>query len=254
MTPEHLVAFASAGKWLSGGSESRRDSITPPTLSSTRMHSILDAMASLCVSAGKGEIYAVGLQLSDDGGPNGTITLTIAGNKGVNEKVSEHLHAIWMKLQLIAKSCHEYYKVRGVTYPMDYANESPPSKAALEDASEVRLHLTLDVYRYSLRKFVARLNKHYNAFMAFAEMLNEYWLDQPETNNDHKKNFQEATDFVRFIRFLVRQDEINYSDLVTMVKGLWLLVRSLRKSKCLASWSAGVAQSRCLYNSDEEPN
>ena len=58
---EHLVAFASVGTWLSGGNESRRDSITPPTLSSTSVHSVLDAMASLCVRLGKREVYAVGL-------------------------------------------------------------------------------------------------------------------------------------------------------------------------------------------------
>ena len=92
MTPEHLVAFASASSWLSGGNESCRDSTTPPTLSSTRMHSVLDSTASLCVRVGKGEVFAVGLQLSEvDGGPNGTITLTIAGNKGVTEEVWEHL-------------------------------------------------------------------------------------------------------------------------------------------------------------------
>ena len=160
MTPEHLVAFASVGTWLSGGSESCRDSITPTTLS-TRMHTVLDAIASLCIHESKGEVYAVGLRLSEvGGGLNGTITLTIAGNRGVPVEVSKHLHATWMKLQDIAKVCHKHYKDQGTSYNINYANDSPPSKDALHDASEMLLRLKLDVYRYSLRKFVARLDKH----------------------------------------------------------------------------------------------
>ena len=250
MTSEHLVAFASAGTWLSEGNESRRDSITPSTLSSTRMNSVLDAMASLCVRAGKGEVYAIGLQLSEvDGGPNGTITLTIAGNKGVPEDVSKHLHATWMRLQDIAKVCHKHYKDQGAPYPMNYANESPPSKAALKDASEVLLRLKLDVYRYSLRKFVARLNKHYDAFMEFAERLNEYWLGQPESNYDAKNQFKKATNGIRVIRSLVsgkKMKDINFNHLVKLVGNLKFLVRSLVKSQRLASWRDGVAKSKSV--------
>ena len=97
------------------------------------MHSVLDAMASLCVRVGKGEVYAVGLQLSEvDGGPGGTITLTIEGNKGVPMDVLKHLHATWLKLQNIAKICHKHYKDQGAPYPMNYG--SPLSKDALNDA------------------------------------------------------------------------------------------------------------------------
>ena len=53
---------------------------------------------------------------------------------------------------------------------MNYSNDSPPSKDALNNFSEMLLRLKLDVYRYSLRKFVARLDEHYDAF---AERLTE---------------------------------------------------------------------------------
>ena len=59
------------------------------------MRSVLDALASLCVRAGKGEVYAVGLQLSENnGGPSGKISLTIAGNGDVPIEVSSHLRAL----------------------------------------------------------------------------------------------------------------------------------------------------------------
>ena len=245
MTPEHLVAFASAGTWLSGGSESHHDGITPSTLSPTRMHPVLDAMASLCVRVGKGEVYAIGLQLSEvDGGPNGTITLTIAGNRGVPVEVSKHLRATWMKLQDIAKVYHKHYKDQGAAYSIIYANDSPPSKDALHDASEMLLHLKLDVYRYGLRKFVARLDKHYDAFMEFFERLYEYWLHQPESNTDAHRKFLKATSCIGAIRLLVsgkKMKDIDFNDLVRQVNRLQRLVRSLVTShwQCLASWHGG---------------
>ena len=246
MTPEHLVAFASAGTWLSGGNESHRDSITPSTLSSTRMHTVLDAMASLCVRAGKGEVYAVGLQISEvDGGPNGTITLTIAGNRGVPVEVSKHLRATWMKLQDIAKVYHKHYKDQGAAYSINFANNSPPSKDALHGASEMLLCLKLDVYRYSWRKFVARLDKHYGAFMKFFERLYEYWLHQPESNTDAHTKFVKATSCIGAIRLLVsgkKMEDINFDDLIELVGDLQWLVPSLVKSQCLASWSDGIAE------------
>ena len=250
MTPEHLVAFASAGTWLSGGNESHRDSITPSTLSSPRMHTVLDAIASLCVRAGKGEVYAVGLQLSEvDGSPNGTITLTIAGNRGVPVEVSKHLRATWMKLQDIAKVYHKHYKDQGAAYSINFANNSPPSKDALHDASEMLLRLKLDFYQYGLQKFVARLDKHYDAFMEFSKRLKEYWLHQPESNIDAKNIFVWATDCIEVIRLLVsgkKMKDIDFNDLVRLVDQLQRLVRSLVTShwQCLASWHGGVAGSK----------
>ena len=94
MAPEYLVAIASAARLP--GDEHRRDS-TPPELPSKRMHSVLDALASLCVSTGKGEVYAVGLQLLDTNrGSGGKITLTIAGNGAVPVKVLSYLRVLWM--------------------------------------------------------------------------------------------------------------------------------------------------------------
>ena len=59
------------------------------------MHSVLDALASLCVPVGKGEVYAVGLQLLEiNGGPSGQIILKIVCNGDVPMEVSSHLPAI----------------------------------------------------------------------------------------------------------------------------------------------------------------
>jgi len=50
-----------------------------------RSNPILDTLASICVRKGKGEVYAVAMQLHEnkDGSAGGKLTLTIAGNSGV---------------------------------------------------------------------------------------------------------------------------------------------------------------------------
>jgi len=79
---EHLVAFASAVSWLERELASRR----------YEQH-VLNCLASICVRKGKGEVYAIAMQLEEDNKRSrGTITLTIAGNHGVPKEASSHLH------------------------------------------------------------------------------------------------------------------------------------------------------------------
>ena len=247
MIPEHLVAIASAGECMSWGIENRRDSTTPPELSSKRMHSVLDALASLCVRAGKGEVYAVGLQLLEiNGGPSGKIILTIAGNGNVPVEVSSHLRALWIQLQDIARVCYKYYKDQGTPYPITYNEDSPPSKNTLNDASEMLQRLKMNVFRHSFRKFVARVNKHYNAFLEFSARLTDYWLQQPESNKDAQKNFELAARAIRIIKRMVSRgvDHIDLDRLLPVVDTLQSQVRVLVKSRLLLSWCIGVAESK----------
>ena len=247
MTPEHLVAIASAGEWEPVDNEGRRD-ILPPTLSSKPIHPILDALASLCVRKGKGEVYAVGMQFSEFNSDASGIILTIAGNGNVPEEVSSHLRALWMQLRDIAKDCYEHYKHQGTPYAITYNGDSPPSKNALNSASGMLERLGMDVFRHSLRKFVARLNKRYNAFREFSESLQKYWLQQPESDEDARINFEGADLAIRTIKEMVsiRVEDVNLDLLLTFLNKLHLLVRALLKTQRLPSWCIGVAKSKSL--------
>lgn len=79
--PECLVAFAFAGRWLDREPGNRHDDRSQ----SSRLYSILDSLASICVCKGKGEVYAIAIQLQEDGSA-GSITLTIGGNNDVPKK------------------------------------------------------------------------------------------------------------------------------------------------------------------------
>ena len=249
MTPENLVAIASAGEWPPVGNEHCRDTSTPPALSSKRMHSILDALASLCVRAGKGEVYAVGLQLLEiNGGPSGKIILTIAGNGAVPVEVSSHLRALWMQLRDIAKVCYKHCKDQGTPYRITYNGDSPPSKNTLNAASKMLQRLKMDVFRHSLHKFVARVDKRYNAFLEFSERLKDYWLQQPESDKDAQKKFEVAARAIRIIKQVVSGGvgDIDLDVLLTAVNTLPPQVRGLVKSRRLPSWCSGVAESQSL--------
>ena len=133
------------------------------------MHSVLDAVASLCVRAGKGEAYAVGLQFSEiNSDASGKIILTIAGDGNVPVEVSSHLRALWMQLQEIAKVRYKHYKHQGMPCAITYSEDSPPSKNAFNGTSEILQRLKTDVFRHSLQKFVGRLDKRYDAFLEFS--------------------------------------------------------------------------------------
>ena len=51
---------------------------------------------------------------------------------------------------------------------------SPPSKNALNDAPELLQRLKINVYRHCFRKFAARVDKRYNAFLEFSEWVKDY--------------------------------------------------------------------------------
>lgn len=55
--PECLVAFAFAGRWLDREPGNRHDDRSQ----SSRLYSILDSLASICVCKGKGEVYAIAI-------------------------------------------------------------------------------------------------------------------------------------------------------------------------------------------------
>ena len=257
MAAEYLVAIASAARLPLVGNEHRCENTISPELPSKRMHSVLDALASLCVSAGKGEVYAVGLQLLETNrGSGGKIILTIAGNRAVPVEVSSHLRALWLQLQGVAKVCYNYYKDRDMPYGITYDKDSPPSKNALKGASELLQRLKIAVYRHCLREFAARVDKRYNAFLEFSERLKKYWLQQPESDKAAQDNFEAAAMVIGIIKTMVskmvlkmvskRVEDVDLDLLLTAVDALQPQVRALVKAQCLPDWCNGVAKSKSL--------
>ena len=247
MTPEHLIAIASAGEWGPVDNEDRHDTTTLPALSK-RTHSALDALASLCVRVGKGEVYAVGMRFSEiNSDASDKIILTIAGDGNVPVEVSSHLRALWMQLQEIAKVRCKHYKHQGMPYTT-YSEDSPSSKNAFNGTSEMLQRLKTDVFRHSLQKFVGRLDKRYDAFLEFSSSLQKYWLQQPKSDEDARIDFVNADLAVRTIKKVVSigVEDVNLDLLLTAVNELQPLVHALVKSRRLPSWCTSVAKSKSL--------
>ena len=131
---------------------------------------------------------------------------------------------------------------------MTHNEDFPPSKNALNGASELLQRLKMDVFRHSLRKFVARVDKRYNAFHEFSGRLKDYWLQQSEIDKDAQNTFETAAMGIRIIKRLVSRgmEDIGLDSLLIAVNALQPPVRALVRSPCLFSWCSGVAESESL--------
>jgi len=154
--PEHLVAFAFAESWLDREPGDRHYD----QLQSGRLHFILDSLASICVRKGKGEVYAIAIQLQEHNGLGGTITLTIAGNHGVPNEVSSHLRKVWLQLQEIAQSYYTHYSNQKIS--IQYAEKSPPAREFMAVAKPLISQLKSSLQTLSFSKFASRVNKRYD--------------------------------------------------------------------------------------------
>jgi len=96
-----LVALASTIPSRQNTTLSRHD----PEVHEDRLNVILDAIASICVSQAKGEVYSTAMELVPGPGPAGEIQLFIAGNVDVSEDVGKHVQELWMILKNIARCC-----------------------------------------------------------------------------------------------------------------------------------------------------
>jgi len=81
-----------------------------PEVHGDRLNVILDAIASICVSQAKGEVYSTAIELVPGPDPAGEIRLFIAGNVDVSEDVGKHVQELWMILKNIARDCPDARK------------------------------------------------------------------------------------------------------------------------------------------------
>ena len=80
--------------------------------------------------------------------------------------------------------------------------------------------LKMDVYRHNLRKFVALVDKCFNAFLEFSNRLKDYWLQQPECEKDTQFFFEEAAIVIEIIKEEVSEgvEDIDLDIFLTAVK------------------------------------
>ena len=119
---------------------------------------VLDALASIAVCEEKHKVYATALQL-DRG--NRKIRLVIAGNKGVEDVVVEHLTNIWTKLRDLS---NEYAKNRGGDPSAGV--EKPPDMPA-KIGIPLKVAIFREVYLFSQAKHLGRMRKWKDDFVLF---------------------------------------------------------------------------------------
>jgi len=144
-----LVALASTIPRRQNPTLSRHD----PEVHEDRLNVILDAIASICVSQAKGEVYSTAIELVPGPGPAGEVRLFIAGNVDVPEAVGKHVQELWMILKNIARDCHGAWK-----------SQNPKDTEDLESLTNDFMH---KIYNHSFPKFAARVQKRWDQYLEF---------------------------------------------------------------------------------------
>ena len=119
---------------------------------------VLDALANIAVCEEKHEVYATALQLDRR---NRKIRLVIAGNKGVEDVVVEHLTNIWTKLRDLS---NKYAENRG-------GDSSAGIEKLLDMPAKVGIPLKVAIFRkvylFSQAKHLGRVRKWKDDFVLF---------------------------------------------------------------------------------------
>ncbi|KAF8446916.1 hypothetical protein BGX38DRAFT_1143030 [Terfezia claveryi] len=163
-----LVALASTIPRSQNPTLSRHD----PEVHENRLNVILDAIASICVSQPKGEVYSTAMELVPGPGPAGEVRLFVAGNVDVSEDVGKHIQELWIILKNIARDCFGARKLQNPKDPClqwGYQGVSPPRNdiLATEDLKRLKNELLHKIYNHSFPKFVARVQKRWDQYLEF---------------------------------------------------------------------------------------
>ncbi|KAF8431143.1 hypothetical protein BGX38DRAFT_1334344 [Terfezia claveryi] len=163
-----LVALASTIPRRQNPTLSRHD----PEVHENRLNIILNAIASICVSQAKGEVYSTAMELMPGPGPAGEVRLFIAGNVDVSEDVGKHIQELWMILKNIARDCLGARKPQNPKDPClqwGYQEVSLPRNdiLATEDLKRLRNEFIHKIYNHSFPKFVARVQKRWDQYLEF---------------------------------------------------------------------------------------
>ena len=184
---EFLVALASTETDISCRSANRRND-EERFLSSHRLPTVLDSLASICVRRGKGEAYAIAIQLEDERKLKGSVTLTIAGNHGVPKEVSDHLDAVWKMVQKIAQLCRKRRREKRNGHAIDYNKESHDATATVTEDVIVQgvSELNRIIYMHCFEKLDSRIRKYFNRFRSVMAKVNTFVEAAPASTEEER--------------------------------------------------------------------
>jgi len=130
----------------------------------TNVHTfpILDALAKLLVSEEKSQVVAIGLQLHSR---RKEIRLTVAENKGVMNGLVNHLTKIWRNLQALSSQYENYRHGE-----LDKSQPRSPDMTS-DVGHSLKIEIFRDIYQYSLKKQVKRMDKWSEALGRFVKEL-----------------------------------------------------------------------------------
>ncbi|KAG0634826.1 hypothetical protein HOY80DRAFT_1140381 [Tuber brumale] len=137
-----------------------------------RTFPVLDALAHISISQESCQVVAIALQLDSQ---NKRIRLTLAENKGVRDTLVGHLTTVWGKLQNLSD---EYQKQR-TEKSEDPLEKSPPIPPKV--AISLKIEIFRDIYQYSLKKQMRRIEKWWEPLGGFmGELLQCRAVDELE--------------------------------------------------------------------------
>jgi len=230
----HLVAVAAASDRIDGGDQPRDAELPDGSFGSNLL---LDTLASICVRKGKGEVYAVAMQLygGRNGGAGGKLTLTIAGDSGVPPEVISHLQSVVSQFQAITARCHTFRKDCSMRYPLKY-NKISIAQLAIIGSAPLITDLKVCIYRHSIEKFVHRIEKRYEAFLDFMERLDLYMDTALDQDDDAWRTLLDVHNTIVAIAKSVLPTDFEYEHLVSVLDTLNRKVRVVLNSDAVTEW------------------
>ncbi|KAG0635193.1 hypothetical protein HOY80DRAFT_467143 [Tuber brumale] len=176
LDPHHMVALMNCLFPGGDGSPRRSDhslhapkhGIVDDCDTNIRTFPILDALAHISVSQENSQVVAIALQLDSQ---NKRIRLTVAENKDASGDLVSYLNNIWGKLQNLSD---EYEKQR--TEKSEPLAKSPPIPPKV--ANSLKVEIFRDIYQYSLKKQMKRMEKWWARLGGFiGELLQRRAVD-----------------------------------------------------------------------------
>ncbi|KAG0127138.1 hypothetical protein HOY82DRAFT_82199 [Tuber indicum] len=173
LDPHHLVALMShVFDGARDGSSRRMDpslfsfehGIVDHHATNVRTFPILDAIASISVSQKQHQVIAVALQLDNK---KKEIRLTIADNKQVSWTLLKHLRKLWKNLQTLSDN-YAWRRNGGSDNP-EYPLEPPD--IPVQVAHILKVQIFRDIYLYSIRKQIRRIEKWFQKLGEFMTVL-----------------------------------------------------------------------------------
>lgn len=152
---EHNRRDFPAANWQPG------EGISIDLKTNDRFRRVLDALASLCVSRPRKQVFAIGVQITKT-----TLTLTITDNQPVKAATTKYLEDVWKILKqlsnLYAGQRHSKSKYHSSGVPWSkYVGMSPDMPRPVA-AAEIMLELVKTVYDFTSPKYLKRWAKRWD--------------------------------------------------------------------------------------------